>query len=209
MAWCEENDVDFIIGLAKNSRLNRIIEEDLVEAAFLYATRGRASRIYNDFEYCTLNSWSKTRRVISKAEHLSKGSNPRYIVTSLSDTDMEARELYEKGYCARGEMENRIKEKQLFCFADRTSTAMIHSNQIRLYFSSIAYILLNAFRTVAFSGTSMENAQCDTIRVKLFKIGAKIKVTVRKVWISLSESYAFQDVFIQIYRNIMKIPLPA
>jgi hypothetical protein len=207
MAWCEKEHVDFVLGLAKNSRLNRIIEQDLVEAEFKYRTSGRASRIYNDFEYQTRKSWSRSRRVISKAEYLPRGANPRYVVTSLSPQEASADVLYEKLYCARGDMENRIKEQQLYLFADRTSTAKMRSNQLRLYFSSIAYLLLSSFRRLALTGTSMAKAQCHTIREKLFKIGAKVKVTVRKVWVSLAESYPNRDLFLKIHEKLTTIPV--
>ena len=129
MSWCETNKYDFVLGLPKNSRLIKIITEDMVDAEIMYRTRGRASRVYNDFQYQTIDSWANPRRVISKAEHLAKGSNPRFVVTSLTCSEFEAQELYEKLYCARGEMENRIKEQQLDLFADRTSTSELRSNQ--------------------------------------------------------------------------------
>jgi len=200
MFWCENNEVDYIIGLARNNRLNNILKEKLIEAKMLYLKTGRASRVYKDFLYQTLKSWSKSRRVIGKAEYLGKGPNPRFVVTSIDRK--EADELYEKHYCARGEMENRIKEQQLYLFADRTSTATIGANQLRLYFSSIAYMLMNALRNLGLKGTEMSRSQCHTIRLKLLKIGAQIKITVRKVWISLSEGYPYADLFKQVYKNL-------
>lgn len=208
MVWCEENKVDFVLGLAKNERLKKKIKEDLVYAKLMYTTSGRASRIYDDFFYKTRRSWNRSRRVISKAEHLQKGSNPRYVVTSLSHEEADAAFLYENIYCARGEMENRIKEQQLYLFADRTSTSKIRSNQIRLYFSSIAYLLVSSFRRLVLKGTQMSKAQCHTIRLKLFKIGAQITVTVRKVWVSLAEGYPYREIFLKIYKNLLKLPLP-
>ncbi len=207
MHWCEDNGVGYILGLAKNNRLNSMIKEDLVDAEIMYRKTGRSSRIYHDFFYQTLKSWSKSRRVVGKAEYLQKGANPRFVVTSISQDEMDADDLYEKLYCARGEMENRIKEQQLYLFADRTSTSKMRSNQIRLYFSSIAYLLLNALRQFGLKGTQMAKAQCHTIRLKLLKVGAQISVTVRKVWISLAESYPFRDIFIQVFNNIKKIPI--
>jgi len=206
MVWCERNNVDYVVGLPKNSRLNEIIEEDMIEAEIMQREIGRASRVYGDFLYNTLKSWSKKRRVISKAEYLLRGGNPRFIVTSLSK-DIGAKEVYEKIYCARGEMENRIKEQQLCLFADRTSTSKMRSNQIRLYFSSIAYMLVNALRRFGLKGTKMSKAMCDTIRLKLFKIGAQIKTTVRKVWVSATEGYPYKDIFTRVYKNLMAMPL--
>lgn len=202
MTWCEENRVEYILGLGKNSRLVDIIKEDLVDAEIMYYTTGRASRVYNDFQYQTEKSWEKSRRVISKAEYLQKGANPRFVVTSLPSEKIEARELYEKVYCARGDMENRIKEQQLYLFADRTSTSEMRSNQLRLYFSSVAYILLSALRQVGLAGTTMSKAQCQTIRLKLLKIGAKVRVTVRKIWVSMTESYPYKEILFKAFRNL-------
>jgi len=154
----------------------------------------------------TRESWSRARRVIAKAEHLEKGSNPRFVVTSLSPEVWEARALYEELYCARGEMENRIKE-QLSLFADRTSTAWLRSNQVRLYFSSVAYLLMEALRRLGLAGTELARAQCDTLRWKLLKIGAQIRVTVRKVWISLAEGYAYAGLFAQVWTQLRALPL--
>jgi len=180
MQWCDVNDVEYIIGLAQNSRLNKMIHEDLVDAEIMYRTTGKAFRIYDDFYYKTEKTWSRYRRVVSKAEFLTKGKNPRYVVTTLPDSEAAPQVLYEKMYCARGEMENRIKEQQLYLFADRTSTSEIRSNQIRLYFSSIAYVLMSALRRLGLKDTSMARAQCHTIREKLFKIAAKL-VTSQKI----------------------------
>lgn len=202
MTWCEDNSVEYILGLAKNSRLKDIIKEDMVDAEIMYRTTGRASRVYNDFQYQTKKSWYKSRRVISKAEYLSKGANPRFIVTSLSPEAIEAEELYEKVYCARGDMENRIKEQQLYLFADRTSTSEMRSNQLRLYFSSVAYVLLSALRRAGLAGTSMSKAQCHTIRLKLLKIGAKVRVTARKIWVSMTESCPYKEILFKIFKNL-------
>ena len=145
--------------------------------------------------------------MISKAEYLKKGSNPRYVVTSLTDAEAPSDELYEKLYCARGEMENRIKEQQLYLFADRTSTSKMRSNQIRLYFSSVAYLLVSAFRRLGLKGTQMAKAQCHTIRLRIFKVGAQIAVTVRKVWVSLAGGYPYKQLFKEVYRNLWKLPI--
>ena len=207
MRWCEDNDVHFLLGVPKNNRLAEAIEEELALAKALYQCSGKASRVFKDFCYKTLKTWRWHRRVVGKAEHLAKGTNPRFIVTSLLPEDYTAQELYEKVYCARGDMENRIKEQQLMLFAARTSTKKMQSNQVRLYFSSLAYVLMQALRRLGLVGTEMEKAQCNTIRLKLFKIGARIKITVRKVWVSFAEGYPYKRIFIQLLRNIDKIPI--
>ena len=173
MRWCEEHDVDFILGLAKNRRLKRAISKELHEAKQQFQQTGKATRVFKDFTYRTRKSWSRERRVIGKAEHLSKGANPRFVVTSPSPEEVDARALYEERYCARGNMENRIKEQQLFLFADRTSAQTMRANQMRLWLSSVAYVLFVAVREFGLKGTELENAQCNTIRTKLLKIGAR------------------------------------
>jgi hypothetical protein len=209
MLWCEQNNVDYILGLAKNDRLKNEIAQELAQAKELYEQTTQASRVYKDFEYQTLKSWSKSRRVIGKAEYVAKGENPRFVVTSLSADEFDARTLYEEQYCARGEMENRIKEQQLCLFADRTSAATMRANQLRLWFSSVAYTLVNALRRLGLKGTKLAKARCDTIRLKLLKIGAQIKITVRKVWVCLSESYPYQQIFEQVYENLSRLcPIP-
>ena len=158
-----------MLGLAKNSRLRQAIAEELAEAQREYESTGGPARVFRDFRYQTLESWSTERRVVGKAEYLAKGENPRFIVTSLSRQEQDARGLYEDLYCARGEMENRIKEQQLALFADRTSTQALRSNQLRLYFSSFAYVLIETLRALGLGGTELAQAQCDTIRLKLLK----------------------------------------
>ena len=208
MAWCEANQVDYVLGLAKNKRLTAEIDAELAEAQQRYQASGQATRLFKDFTYQTLASWSRPRRVIGKAEHLSQGSNPRFIVTSLGgppgelSCGMDARALYETLYCARGDMENRIKEQQLALFADRTSAATMRANQVRLWFASIAYTMLTALRRLGLKGTALAQAQCQTIRLKLLKIGALIRVTCRKVWVSLSQSYPYQAVFARVWMNL-------
>ena len=209
MAWCERNGVDYLLGLAKNDRLLREIAEAMAQAKARYQQTGEAARVFRDFTYQTLTSWSQARRVVGKAEYLSKGENPRFVVTSLPSAEVEARHLYEDIYCARGEMENRIKEQQLYLFADRTSAATMRANQLRLWFSSLAYVLLSALRRLGLSGTELAGAQCSTIRLKLLKIGAAIKITVRKVWVSLAESYPYRRIFQQVYENLLRLrPVP-
>ena len=202
MAWCEENDVEFLFGLAKNARLKEVIADELEQAREDYEKTEKSARVYKDFRYRTRTSWSRERRVVAKAEHLSKGANPRFIVTSISPEEIEARELYERNYCARGDMENRIKEKQLDLFADRTSTRFLWSNQIRLWLSSVAYVLMQALRRLGLAGTDFANAQCGTIRLKLFKIGAQVRVTVRRFWVSFASGYPYIDLFTEVYRQL-------
>ena len=202
MGWCEANGIDYVYGLAKNERLKARIEEELQQAQQLYEETNKAARVYKDFRYETLKSWSRKRRVVAKAEYLDKGSNPRFIVTSINKQRMVARTVYENLYCGRGDMENRIKEQQLWLFADRTSAGKMRANQLRLYFSSVAYLLMQALRRLGLKGTTMATAQCNTIRLKLFKIGAQVKISVRKVWISLASGYPYLDLFHQIYRNL-------
>lgn len=202
MRWCEENHVDYLFGLAKNTRLKRALGKELEEAKQLFEASGEPARVFKDFTYRTRKSWSRERRVVGKAEHLRKGSNPRFVVTSLSAEEVAARELYEQRYCARGDMENRIKEQQLMLFADRTSTQAMRSNQLRLYFSSVAYMLFVAVRRYGLADTPLATAQCDTIRMRLLKIGARIRVSVRRVWISLSESYPYQALFTRVLTNL-------
>jgi hypothetical protein len=208
MAWCEANRVDYVLGLAKNERLRAEITAELAQAAEQYQRTGQAARIFKEFRYQTRESWSRARRVVAKAEHLEKGANPRFVVTSLPSEEWAAQALYEDLYCARGEMENRIKE-QLMLFADRTSTAYLRSNQIRLYFSSVAYLLLQALRRLGLRGTEWAKAQCTTLRLKLLKIGALIRITVRKVWVSMAGGYPYAEGFRQVYAQLQAVPLRA
>jgi hypothetical protein len=202
MHWCEEHGVDFVLGLAKNPRLIRRLRRELRQAKMLCQRSGAAARLFRDFTYRTLDSWSRKRRVVGKAEHLPAGPNPRFIVTSLPASALDARALYEDLYCARGNMENRIKEQQLYLFADRTSAATLRANQIRLWFSSVAYLLLQALRRLGLRATALAQAQCHTIRLKLLKIGAQVQVTVRKVWVSLASASPYAGLFAQVYRNL-------
>ncbi len=167
MRWCERQRVDFVLGLAKNQRLKDELADSLEEAWRQHEASGEPARVFTDFCYQTLQSWSRPRRVVGKAEHLPKGSNPRFVVTSLSAQDCPAQTLYEQEYCARGDMENRIKEQQLYLFADRTSAATMRANQLRLWFSSVAYTLMLALRRLGLQGTELAQAQCGTIRLKL------------------------------------------
>ncbi|MEA3275374.1 MAG: IS1380 family transposase [Pseudomonadota bacterium] len=202
MAWCEANGVEFVLGLAKNARLRRFSLAARVDAHLQYLRSGEPSRVFCEFDYRTRDSWTRARRVVAKAEHLAKGENPRFVVTSLSAEQADPRTLYEDLYCARGDMENRIKEQQLDLFADRTSTQIMRANQIRLYFSSFAYVLLCALRRLGLQGTEMARAQCGSIRLKLLKIGARIRVSVRRIRISFSESYPGAQLFGQVLYNL-------
>ena len=203
MAWCEREGIDYVFGLAQNDRLKKQIQAQMAQAEQQYKETKAPARVFTEFSYATKETWSRERRVIAKAEHLDKGANPRFVVTTLSPEEVAAQELYEKIYCARGDCpENRIKEQQLDLFADRTSTGKMWSNQLRLYFSSIAYVLMQTLRRTALAGTVLEKAQCGTIRRKLFKMGAQIRVTVRKVWVSLSSSYPHAALFSQVLTQL-------
>jgi hypothetical protein len=193
MRFCEDNRLDFVLGLARNTRLERAIEKPMARARREHARTGQPARVFRSFHYRTHETWSRSRRVIGKAERLAQGDNPRFIVTSLRDVD--AAWLYEKVYCARGDMENRIKEQQLGMFADRTSAATMRANQLRLYFSSVAYVLMKELRRLGLHGTAMASAQVSTIRVALLKIGALVTVSVRRVLVKFSRSFPNADVF--------------
>ena len=194
MAWCEENNVDFLFGLARNSRLQKIVGRQMHEAKLLHAETGKAARVFTEFEYQTKKSWARERRVVAKAEYLDKGENPRFVVTSLSADTWAARDLYEKFYCARGEMENRIKE-QMCLFAYRLSTEEMKGNQLRLYLSALAYTLVEALRRLALKGTEWAEAQVDTIRLKLFKIGALVRISARRVWLEMNSFYPWKHIY--------------
>ena len=201
MSWCEAHQVHYVFGLARNQRLRKRIDAEMAQARALHEQTQQAVRVFTEFVYQTHDSWSRARRVVAKAEHLSKGENPRFVVTSLDAAYLPAQPLYEQLYCGRGEMENRIKE-QFSLFSDRTSTAYLRSNQLRLYLSSIAYLLLEAFRRLGLNGTAMATAQCQTIRLKLLKMGALVRVTVRKVWVSFSSGYPDQALFARVFQQL-------
>ncbi len=209
LAWCEKNRVDYVFGLAKNRRLLKIIGREAHLAQQEFQATGQPARRFVEFEYQTKSSWSRARRVVGKAEHLPKGSNPRFIVTSLSAERFAPQALYEDLYCARGEMENRIKEQQLFLFADRTSCGTMRANQLRLWLSGAAYVLLQALRRHGLQATPLAAARCDTIRLKLLKIGAVVRVSVRRVWFSLAQSYPYQALFQQVLANLRRWLPPA
>jgi len=208
MTWCEDNGVDYIFGLAKNNRLVKKILKQLKKAKKRFWMTGRAARYYRDFSYRTLKSWDRTRRVVGKAEQLSKGQNPRFVVTSLSKEQFAAQALYEDLYCARGDMENRIKEQQLGLFADRTSSMVFSANQLRLWFSSVAYVLLSELRRVGLKGTELARAQCSTIRTKLLKVGAHVSLSVRRIWLRCASGYPYQGIFAKILANLQAHYVP-
>jgi hypothetical protein len=192
MSWCEAHRVDYVFGLARNDRLVTAIADDLALAAAESVAQGHAARRFADFAWTTLDSWSRTRRVIAKAEHLPKGANPRFVVTSLSRGQIDARTLYEDVYCARGQVENRIKEQQLDLFADRTSAATMRANQLRLWFASFAYVLLDTLRRIGLRHTQFAAATCGTIRLKLLKIGAQVRISVRRIKVAMASACPYQ-----------------
>ena len=205
MNWCEANRVNYLFGLAKNKRLSRIIGADLNTAAEQWKKTGKPARIFSEFRYGAKKTkkggWDCERRVVAKAEHIDGKTNPRFVVTSLTSEECAAQPLYEQKYCARGEMENRIKE-QFSLFADRVRAETIRANQMRLYLSAMAYILVSGLRRVGLHGTELAQAQVSTIRTKLLKIGAQIRVTVRKVWVSMASSYPWPALYQQVWSNL-------
>jgi hypothetical protein len=205
MSWCESNGVDFVFGLARNQRLRKIIGQQMHEATQQWNQTGKPARVFSEFEYSTKKTkkggWDRARRVVAKAEHIDGKENPRFVVTSLSGEQWTAQALYEQLYCERGDMENRIKE-QFSLFADRVSTETMRANQMRLYLSAMAYILMSGLRRIGLKATELAQAQVSTIRTKLLKIGAQIRITVRKVWVSMASSYPWQDLYQQVWTNL-------
>ena len=206
MSWCEEHGLDYLFRLARNARLVRALGQQLEAARAAHQRTGRPTRRFRDFDYRTRKSWTRTRRVVGKAEHLAKGANPRFVVTSLARRKASARRLYEKLYCARGDMENRIKEQQLDLFADRTSTHEMRSNQLRLYFSSFAYVLLHALRRLGARDTELARAQCGTLRLRLLKVAVRIRITARRVWLSFPQAHPYAAVLAQVLANLRANP---
>ncbi len=195
MVWCETHGVDYLFGLARNDRLTAEITAELAEAQTESERTGKPARRFKDFTWSTLKSWSRSRRIVAKAEWTGGDSNPRFVVTSLSRKEAEARYLYEKVYCARGEMENRIKECQLDLFADRTSSHTMRANQLRLWFASMAYVLITALRRIGLKHTQFAQATCGTIRLKLLKIGALVTTSVRRVKIAMASGCPYAHEF--------------
>lgn len=204
MGWCEAHGVEYVFGLAKNNRLRDKIAPQAAVAERLHHLSGEPERVFAEFWYQTRDSWSRSRRVIGKAEYLSRGANPRFVVTSLHPAQMDGQRLYEQLYCARGEAENRIKEQQLYLFADRTSCSAMKANQLRLWFSSVAYCLLNELRRVGLKNTEWARAQCHSIREKLLKIGGLVRVSVRRIHVGFASGYPWKDIFRQVAGNIRR-----
>jgi len=205
MSWCENNRVEFVFGLARNQKLRKIIGAEMHEATEQWKQTGKPARVFKEFEYQTKKTktggWDCARRVVAKAEHIDGKENPRFVVTSLTSTEWAAKELYEQRYCARGDMENRIKE-QFSLFADRASAETMRANQMRLYLSAMAYVLMSGLRRLGLKATELAQAQVSTIRLKLLKIGAQIRISVRKVWVSMASSYPGQDLYQQVWTNL-------
>jgi hypothetical protein len=202
MAWCEANGIHFIFGLARNRRLARAIGAELFAARTESQATGQPARRFKELIWSTRKSWSRKRRVIAKAEWTQGEANPRFIVTSLTVVDGDGRSLYEQIYCARGEMENRIKECQMDLFADRTSTATLKANQLRLWFASMAYVLVNSLRRLALQATDLANASCGTLRRKLFKIGALVTISVRRIKFAMASGCPYKAVFATAHRAL-------
>jgi hypothetical protein len=205
MSWCEANRVDYVFGLARNQRLRRIIGPQMWEATQQWGATGKPARVFSEFSYQTRKrkngGWDRERRVVSKAEHIDGKENPRFVVTSLKAEEWVAQALYEELYCARGEMENRIKE-QFSLFADRVSSETMRANQMRMYFSTMAYVLVCGLRRLGLKGTEMETAQAATIRTRLLKIGAQVRVSVRRVYLAMAASYQWTSLFEQAHANL-------
>jgi hypothetical protein len=202
LKWCEDNGVCYAIGFPRNQRLRRMIEPQIEQAAQIHQRTGKVARVFTEFSYqTTTGSWSRPRRVVAKAEQLDGKENPRFVVTSLGAEEWPAQGLYEEFYCARGEMENRIKE-QLSLFAYRVSAETMRANQLRVYFAAMAYVLVHGLRRLGLQGTELERAQATTIRLRLLKIGAQIRISVRRVWLSMASSYPLQALFGEVYRNL-------
>ncbi len=212
MAWCEANQVDYVFGMARNPWLEKIVADALEQARQQWEQTQQPARVFLEFEHETVSgTWSRRRRVVAKAEHIDGKSNPRFIVTSLGSEagplqglgaeTWTAQQLYEDLYCARGDMENRIKE-QFVLFADRVSAATMRANQLRLYLSVMAYSLVCGLRRLGLRATQLAHAQVGTIRLRLLKISAQIRVTVRKVWVQMSSSFPLQTLFSQALQQL-------
>jgi len=206
MNWCEERGLSYILGLARNQRLEAKCAKRMEQARRRHLLSGRAQRLYQCFGYRTEKTWSCRRRVVAKCEHLKKGANPRFIVTNLLSCEMNARDLYERGYCPRGDMENRIKD-QMDMFADTMSCSAFDANQLRLAFSTMAYALISRLR-LALTGTRMQRARPSTIRLRLLKIGALVTVSVRRVLVRMATGFPWQDVFTHCLNNLRAHPPP-
>ena len=198
LSWCEANHVHYVFGFARNERLRCLIDAEMQQAARIQQQTGHSARVFSEFHYQTNDSWTRPRRVVAKAEQIEGKENPRYVVTSLEAIRWPAQTVYEELYCARGDMENRIKE-QYSLFAGRVSAATLRANQLRLYLSAAAYVLLSAFRRLALSGTAWARSQCETIRLHLLRLGAQVRITARKVWVSIASSCPHWRLFEHAY----------
>jgi hypothetical protein len=209
MSWCEQNRVEYVLGLARNRRLIRAIGAELEQARQEQERTGRPARRFKDFRYRTRKSWSRERRVVGKAEQLPGKTNPRFVVTSLPPERLRASPLYRKVYCARGDMENRIKEQQLAMFADRTSAATMRANQLRLWIASLAYTLVQELRRVGLADTPLQKAQVDTIRLRLLKVAGRVQISVRRVRVALSSLFPLQALFERALLNLRAAYAPS
>ena len=211
MSWCEQNQIDYVFGLARNQRLRRIIGPQMWQATEQWRQTGKPARVFTEFSYKTRKrkkgGWERERRVVAKAEHIDGKENPRFVVTSLSAERWQAQSLYEQLYCARGEMENRIKE-QFSLFAERVSSETMRANQMRMYFSAMAYVLVCGLRRLGLKDTEMAEAQVSTIRTRLLKIGARVRVSVRRVYLSMAASYPWKSLFAQVHANLQATAVP-
>ncbi len=204
MSWCEANGIDYVLGLAKNARLEKLIKNDMKRAKRKFKKSGKAARRFRNLKYRTLSTWSRKRRVVAKAEYLPDGANPRFVVTTITKSEFGSRAVYEDLYCARGNMENRLKEQQMGLFSDRTSSHTLRANQLRLWLSSLAYVLMQELRSVGLKGTAMASAQAWTIREKLFKVGAIVTISFRRLRLALSSGYPWQATFAACLLNIQR-----
>ncbi len=204
MSWCEDHNVEFVLGLAKNTRLKDEIAAELAAAQKPFEDTGMAARVFKDFRYKTRKSWPRTRRAVAKAEHLEKGETPRFVVTTLKPDAFAAQALYEDIYCARGDMENRIKDCQLDLFADRTSTAAMRAHQLRLWFSGLAYVLMTALKRIGLKGARLARAAPGTIRLKLLKIGALVTVSVRPIKVAMASACPYAQEFAQAFERLRR-----
>ncbi len=210
MSWCEQQEkVQYVFGFARNVKLREMIAEPMVQATRQAQEKGQAARVFTEFLYATVSgTWSRRRRVVAKAEYLDDKENPRFVVTSLPAESWPAQKLYEELYCARGDMENRIKE-QFSLFADRVSAESLRANQLRLYFSAVGYVLFQGLRRLGLAGTEWAQAQCSTLRLKLLKIGVLLRISVRRIHLLLASGYPDQDLFRRVYLHLQALPLRA
>ena len=209
LTWCEANGVEYVLGLARNRRLVRAIGGELEAVREEAGRTGEKARCFRDLRYRTKKSWSRERRVVAKAEQLGDKPNPRFVVTSLDAASYPAQALYQTLYCARGDMENRIKEQQLGMFADRTSTATMRGNQLRLWIASLAYTLAQALRRIGLAGTALARAQVDTIRLRLLKLSGVVKISVRRIRVALPSAFPLQGLFARALHNLREASAPS